>query len=525
MDSHKRGFVFLVGAGPGDPGLITVRAVDCLRRAEVVIHDRLLNPGLLDYAPPEAEIIDAGKQPEYHPKPQDQINALLVQKALEGKLVVRLKGGDPLVFGRGGEEALALVAAGIPFRIVPGVTSATAVPTYAGIPITQRGVASSLAVVAGHNIDSAENVDWPRLAQGADTLIFLMGVQTLPRIVEHLLAAGRQADTPVAIVERGTYPAQKTVTGTLGDIVARAAGLKPPATIIVGQVVTLREKLRWFDRLDLYPLFGLRILNTRPARPQGGDELSQQLEAEGAEVLEVPTTHIGPAADFGPLDQALERLRHRPAASPPPYAWALFTSANAVSAFMERLLAQGGDARALGGVKLGAVGAATAAALRTFGLAADRVPERFTALALADEMGDLTGQRVLLPRSDAAQPELVAALEARGADVDAVVAYSVGPARPSAPLLELLACGEIRVAVFFSPSALHGLAHMLGEQPLVQALAGVAVACVGPTTAEAARELGVNVAVTPEEHTVEGVVAALVKWRGTQTSPDDEVMK
>jgi uroporphyrinogen III methyltransferase/synthase len=510
MAVHPRGFVYLVGAGPGDPRLITLRAIECLQQAEVVIHDRLLNPSVLTYAP-QAEIIDAAQQPEVHPRPQDQITALLVAKALEGKVVVRLKGGDPLVFGRGGEEALALAAAGIPFKIVPGVTSATAVPTYAGIPITQRGVAASLSVVAGHNIDDASALDWPRIAHGADTLVFLMAVQTLPYIVERLLAEGRAPGTPVAVVERGTYPKQKTVTGTLGDIVARAAALQTPATIIVGEAVTLREKLRWFDRPDLYPLFGWRVLNTQPAAEAA--ELSRELEALGAEVLEAPTTRVGPPADIGALDSAVNRLRKQQAV-PERYDWVVFASAEAVSAFMMRLLDQGGDARALGGVKLGAVGAATAAALRSFGLAPDFSAAQFTAPALAGNTGRLAQQQVLLLLADAGRPDIVRALAAKGAAVQAVAAYAMGPAAPNRPLFDMLKSGDIDAAAFFSPAALSGLGSMLGDWPLSQALAGVSVVCAGTDTARTALERGVRVDAMREEPTAAAVAAALVAFRG-----------
>ena len=510
MSIHPRGFVYLVGAGPGDPRLITLRAIECLQQAEVVIHDRLLNPSLLAYAP-QAEIIDAAQEPEVHPRPQDQITALLVAKALEGKVVVRLKGGDPLVFGRGGEEALALAEAGVPFKIVPGVTSATAVPTYAGIPITQRGVASSLSVVAGQNIDDASALDWPHIAHGADTLVFLMAVQTLPYIVERLLAEGRAPGTPVAVVERGTHPKQKTVTGTLVDIVTRAAGLRAPATIIVGEAVALREKLRWFDRPDLYPLFGLRVLNTQPATEAG--ELSRELEALGAEVLDAPTTQAWPVADYGPLDRALSRLIHRGTITLP-YDWVLFADADAISAFMARLMDQGGDVRALGAVKVGAVGAGGAAALRAYGLIPDFTVAQLTAPGLAGHTGRLVRQRLLLLVGEGARPEPVVTLAAKGAEVEAVAAYGMGPARPNQPMLDMLRAGDIDVAVFFSPDALHGLARMLDDCPLSQALASVTVVCAGTDTAKAALESGVRVEVMPEEQTAAAVAAALAAFRG-----------
>ncbi len=300
----QTGIVYLVGAGPGDPDLITMRGIECLKHAEVVVYDRLANPSLLAHAK-GAELIDVGKQPDRHPVPQSKINTLLVEKARAGKVVVRLKGGDPYVFGRGGEEAHALVEAGLPFEVVPGVTSAIAAPTYAGIPVTHRNLACSVAIITGHRADAVhESVyDWANLACGSDTLVFLMGVGNLPLIVEQLIANGRSPETPVALVEQGTRTVQKTAAGTLADIVERAADIRSPAAIIVGEVVRLRETLRWFDRPDRRPLLGLRVLNTRPL-DQAAD-FSRRLTRLGAESVELPTIQVVPAVDDGPLDRAI----------------------------------------------------------------------------------------------------------------------------------------------------------------------------------------------------------------------------
>ncbi len=520
--SRPQGIVYLIGAGPGDPGLITVRGLQCLRSADVVVYDRLIPTALLAEAP-AAQWIDVGKRPGHHPVPQEQINALLVEYGRQGKRVARLKGGDPFVFGRGGEEAEALAAAGVPFEIVPGVTSAIAAPAYAGIPVTYRDVACSFVVLTGHRKEGAEELacDWGA-AVGADTVVFLMGVGNLPAIAENLIAAGKSPETPAAVVASGTRAGQRTVTGALRDIADRvaAAGIRPPAALIVGEVVTLRERLRWFDRPDRRPLLGLRVLNTRPAHEAA--ELTARLTDAGAEVIPMPATRIAPADDPGPLDAVLQEIAGAPIGKPA-YHWIIFTSANAVEAFMDRLLATAArdnpsrpyDLRVLAGTQLAAVGPTTATALRRYGLIADLVPERATGRDLAAALPDVAGQRVLLPRSDQALRDLPEVLAARGAQVTEVIAYTVKPVAPNPAGLAALDAGEVDVAAFFSPSALHGLAGMLGR-PLPDALRGIAIACIGPTTAAAARELGLNVTILPDLPTVEGLVDALIKWRTPQ---------
>ncbi|MCX6030913.1 MAG: uroporphyrinogen-III C-methyltransferase [Chloroflexi bacterium] len=537
MSSPTPGIVYLVGGGPGDPGLLTLRGLACLRRADVVVFDRLIGRELLAHAPAQAELIDVGKESDRHPVPQDRINGLLVDRAVAGKVVVRLKGGDPFVFGRGGEEAEALVAAGIPFEIVPGVTSAIAAPAYAGIPVTHRTVACSAAIITGHRSESgqAEECSWLSAA-GADTLVLLMGVANLPRIVAQLVAAGRPAETPVAVIQRGTFADQRVVVGTLADIADRVVteGIRSPATIVVGEVVRLRERLRWFDRPDRRPLAGLRVLNTRPRHEAA--ELTARLAALGAEVVELPCMEMAPP-DFGPLDAVLQRLAA--------FDWLVFTSVNTVTFTLDRLFALGYDARALGGVRLAAVGPATAQALHSYGLRADFTPSRFTAADLATEMGDVAGARVLLPRSNLippaplpsqgrgemlpllslrrgekgdggmreVRPDLADALNARGAIVETVIAYTVRPATAEPGALAALLGGQIQVVTFASPSALDGLATLLGDRTLADVLTPLCVACIGPTTADAARDLGVRVDLTPEEHTVAGMVDELVRWR------------
>lgn len=506
----QTGIVYLVGAGPGDPDLITIRGIECLKHAEVVVFDRLANPSLLAHAK-GAELIDVGKQPDRHPVPQSKINALLVEKAQAGKVVVRLKGGDPYVFGRGGEEAQALVEAGLPFEIVPGVTSAIAAPTYAGIPVTHRNVACSLAIITGHRADSVhESVyDWAKLACGSDTLVFLMGVGNLPLIVEQLIANGRPPETPVALVEQGTRTIQKTAVGTLANIVERAADIRSPAAIIVGEVVRLRETLRWFDRPDRRPLLGLRVLNTRPLE-QAAD-FSRRLVQLGAESVELPTTQVVPVVDPGPLDRAITRLASPEASYPLRDDWIIFTTTNSVFFFFDRLLALGHDVRVLAGVKLGAVGRATAQALRKYGLQADFGPP-YTNRAIAAEVSRSAGRRVLLPYSNAELPALVESLQAQGAAVEMVMTYAIRSAEPDVIGLAALLGREVDVATFISPSGLTGLATILNGRKLPDVLAPLTVACIGPATADTAHALGVRVDLVAKKHTVDGLIETLLEW-------------
>lgn len=509
----ETGRVYLVGAGPGDPGLLTLRGRECLRRADVLVYDRLANERLLAEAKPRAERLYVGKKPDRHTLSQAEINRLLVALAREGKCVCRLKGGDPFVFGRGGEEALALAAAGVAFEVVPGVTSAIAAAAYAGIPVTHRGMATSFAVVTGHEDPTKESssLRWDRLAAGADTLVVLMGVGNLAQIVQKLTAHGRPADTPVALVRWGTTPRQTVVSGTLADIADRAAtaGVTPPAAVIVGEVVRLRPQLTWFENR---PLFGRRIVVTR-AREQAS-LLSEKLTALGAEVLEAPTIRIEELDDTRALDEALTRLGS--------YDWVVFTSANTVRIIRKRLEALGLDARVFAGAKLCALGPATGAALRESGLRADLVPEQYVAEAVVEALRaePLDGTRILLPRAETAREVLPAELRKQGARVDVVAAYRTVTDPCSAECLrEWLASGQVDVITFTASSTVRNFVDLVGRDGIRKLPPALVVASIGPVTTRTAREYGLPVHVTAGEHTLTGLVDSLCRFLNDDSPP------
>jgi uroporphyrinogen III methyltransferase/synthase len=500
------GKVYLVGAGPGDPGLITVKGTECLRKAGVVVYDHLLDETLLECAAEGAERVYVGKSGARHEMEQDEINRLLVEKAKTGRTVVRLKGGDPFVLGRGGEEAEYLLQNGVPFEIVPGVTSAIAVPAYAGIPVTHRGLASSFAIITGHEDPRKEvsSINWAHLARGVDTLVFLMGRANLSSIADKLIENGRPTDTPVAVIRDGTRPEQETVTGTLADIAEKAEkkGLRAPVIIVVGKVAALREKLRWFDN---GPLFGKRVLVTR-ARHQAS-KLSQLLAESGAVPVELPAIRIEPAN--GELTMALRSLHD--------YDWVILTSVNGVEAFFRALRGLQLDARALGGVKVGAIGPATAQALESRGVAPDFIPGEFSAEGILKglKMQAMCGMRFLLPRADIADTELVDGLRKLGATVQEVAAYRTVPATESVEKTRrLLDSGGIDVITFASSSTVSNLASALGDDRA--GIEKVKIACIGPKTAETARKLGFSVDIEATEYTIPGLVAAMEKYFRTE---------
>lgn len=502
--SGPRGMVYLVGAGPGDRGLITVRGLEALRRADVVVYDHLANPSLLDECCDGCERVYVGKQAGRRALPQERINALLAERALRGGTVVRLKGGDPFVFGRGGEEALELARRGIPFAVVPGVTAAVAAAACAGIPLTHRGLASSAALITGHEdpAKTGNRVDWDRLALGAGTLAVYMGVKNLPRITERLLSAGLPTDTPAALILWGTLNRQQTLTAELGGIAALAekAGVEPPAVLVVGEVVGLRRELRWFDTR---PLFGRTVVVTRGRRQ--APELSGALEELGARVRELPTIAMQPVEDSSALDGAIQELGA--------YAWVVFTSVNGVEAFFSALERAGQDARGLAGTRAAAIGPETAARLREHGIRADLVPGRFTSRALlasfASLQKDYRGERFLLPGSDIAGDLLPAGLEEMGAEVTALPVY-----RTLAPAYRPEEADEVfgrapDLVTFTASSTARNLAAILrscGRERYAKRIRG---ACIGPVTAETARDLGIEVAVEARTHTIAGLVEAI----------------
>jgi len=496
--------VYLVGAGPGDPGLITVKGQTVIREADVVIYDYLAAKELLDCARPEAELIYVGKKGGDHTLSQEGINALIVEKARAGLTVTRLKGGDPFVFGRGGEEAEELRAAGIDFEIVPGVTSAVAAPAYAGIPLTHRRHNTSVAFVTGHEDPTKESstIDWQALATGIGTLVFFMGVKNLPRIVANLLTHGRPADTPVALVRWGTTTRQRTVTGILADIEekVRAAGLKAPAIIVVGGVVSLRESLGWFEQR---PLFGKRILVTR-ARAQAS-QLVTDLTGLGAHTVELPTIRIVPPQDEAPLNQAIRELKR--------FHWIVFTSVNGVKHFFQRLFARGLDTRALGHLQTAAIGPATAACLREFGLATDILPESYRAEAVVAAFKDqeVAGKEILLPRAREARTILPEELTRMGAAVADVAAYRTVPVPGQEDRLkQLLDTRALDMVTFTSSSTVRNFVALLPEGEPAKHLEGIRIASIGPITTETARESGLSVDLTADTYTIPGLCRAIV---------------
>jgi len=496
------GIVYLVGAGPGDPGLLTVRGREVLARADVVVYDALLSPRLLAHAPPAAERIYVGKRADRHTLPQEKINALLVEHARAGRTVVRLKGGDPFVFGRGGEEALALAEAGVPVEVVPGVTAGVAALAYAGIPATHRDHASALGLITGHAAaeKTDDPLDWDALARWPGTLVFFMGVANLPRICANLIDRGKDPATPAAAVRWGTTPRQRTVAGTLATLpdLAAEANLEPPAVIAVGGVVGLRDRLAWFDRR---PLFGRRILVTR-ARAQASS-LVADLTALGAEAIEAPSIRIERPEDPGPLAAAVRET----------FDWIVFTSVNGVDAFFGALADAGRDLRALAGTRVASIGPATTDRLVAAGIRPDLQPETYTGAAVAETLGreaDLGGATVLLPRADIAPRQLADALEARGAHVTEVVAYRTVPdtegARSAAEDLE---AGRVDWVTFTSSSTVRHFVDAVGVDAV--RASGARVASIGPTTSGTLREAGLEPTVEASEHTIPGLVAAIVE--------------
>lgn len=499
---RDKGKVYIIGAGPGDPGLITVKGRACLAEADVIVYDHLVSASVLTHAAKNARIIYAGKRGGDHTLSQGEINALLVEEAAKGLKVARLKGGDPFVFGRGGEEAETLTEAGIPFEVVPGVTSAVAVPAYAGIPLTHRSMTATVAFVTGHEDPTKDKsaIDWRALA-GMGTIVFLMGVKNLSEITAHLLAAGKGADTPAALIRWGTTPDQETITATLATIAGAAEErrMTPPAILVVGEVCSLRDSLNWFETK---PLFRRGIVITRPEAQAGF--FGELLAAQGARVLPFPTIAIEPPSSWQPLDDALSSLAS--------FQWIVFTSANGVRFFFQRLAEIGGDVRMLKGVEIAVIGPATAAFLETKGLKADLVPDRYISEGVVEAFGsrNMRGLKVLLVRAEEARNVIPRGLALQGAEVRVIPVYKTirGPAKRET--MEAWLSEElVDVVTFTSPSTVVYFREIMGPSFLMPEK--VKVAAIGPVTAAAATKAGMTVHILQDEYTVPDMVESLCR--------------
>jgi uroporphyrinogen III methyltransferase/synthase len=500
------GKVYLVGAGPGDPGLLTLRGLECIQRADVIVYDNLANPSLLRHARADAEIIFAGKMANRHTLTQDEINALLVKKAGGGKIVTRLKGGDPFVFGRGSEEAEELRKAGVAFEIVPGISSAIAAAAYAGIPVTHRAVATAFMVITGHEdpTKSESQVDWKSVAQFFGTRVILMGVERIGEITAQLLAHGCAADTPAAMIRLGTTPRQQTITGTVGAIakLAEEAKLQPPAITVIGDVVRCREELNWFERR---PLFGKRIVVTR-SREQAS-ELTRRLAELGADVLEIPTIAIKPAKSLAPLHEAIDSIGT--------YDWLVFTSPNGVDAFFREFFAKHQDLRDIGGLKIAVIGAATAQKIAALHLQVDLQPKEFTGEALLEAFrkeGGCENLKFLLPRADLADEKLARGLEDLGGIVDDLDAYQTVPDTEdrTGHRARLLAEGA-DIVTFTSSSTVNNFCELVNVPSMFRQFPQLRVVSIGPQTTAAAKSRGLAVAAEANEHTIPGLVETILK--------------
>lgn len=503
--------VYLVGAGPGDPGLLTLKGKRCLEQADVVIYDYLANPRLLDYARPEALRILVGKHGGGAHVEQDVITAMIVEHARAGRVVVRLKGGDPFIFGRGGEEAEAIRDAGFDFEIVPGVSSAIAVPAYAGIPLTHRRFASNVIFTTGYEYPTKEEpaVRWSELARSGSTLVILMATRQLRSSMDKLVAAGLTPQIPVAVIRWGTRAGQQTIVGTVGTIagLAESQQLQPPAIAVVGEVVRLRDKLNWFERK---PLFGRRIVITRP-RAQAA-EFAEQLEAWGAEVIPFPTIETVPIPTCAPLDDAIRRARD--------FDWVVFTSANGVRVFFERLQTIDADVRDWHGAHVAAIGPQTAKALQRYCLRVQMIPEEFRAEAVVAALvrAGVAGKRVLLPRAAAARDVLPVQLRHHGAVVEEVATYTTALPPVAAEVRAVLLDGGADLVTFTSSSTVQNFVAIFQDQ-VEQVLAHAAVGCIGPVTADTARGYGLRIDIQPNAYTIPAFVEAIVRY---YTNPPGE---
>lgn len=504
----KPGKVYLIGAGPGDIGLLTIKGRDLIAVCDCIVYDYLANPQVLAFARPDAEIIPVGKHGDPNRLNQEQINRLLIEKALAGRTVARVKGGDPFIFGRGGEEAEELSKAGIEWEVVPGITSGYGAPAYAGIPVTHRQYTTSVAFITGHE-DSSKDIStiaWDKVATGFGTLVFFMAVLNLPEIVRRLIENGRSPQTPVAVIRWGTHPFQETYTGTLETIIkiVEENRVRPPAITVVGDVVSLREKLNWFERK---PLFGKRIIVTR-ARDQASS-FAAQLQSLGAQVIECPTIEIVEPTSWDSVDNALENIQS--------YHWLIFTSVNGVNNFFRRLEEKGRDLRDLKGIRICAIGPSTAQAIKSLRLRVDLVPAEYKAEGVLSSLIEfygsedkLSGLRLLIPRARIARDVLPVELAKRGAEVDVAEVYrTIKPDVNREPIETLIRNGRVDVITFTSSSTVSNFAEIFGLKDLSDLLKGVKVACIGPITAETAARFGLKTDIMPEQYTTVALAEAI----------------
>ncbi len=496
--------VYLIGAGPGDPELITVKGKESIEKADIIIYDYLASPELLKHAADTAEIIYVGKKGGDHTLSQEKINQLLIEKANQNKIVARLKGGDPFIFGRGGEEAEELKKAEIDFEIIPGVTSAIAAPAYAGIPLSHRKFTSTIAFITGHEDPEKKttSINWEALTK-IGTIVFLMGVKNLPNIVKQLKNNGMNPETPAAVIRRGTTPEQKTVIGTLETITQKVkkAGIKAPAIILMGKVASLKDTLNWYEKR---PLFGKTILVTR-ARHQAS-RLVKKLNQLGASCVQYPTIRIMPPSDYKPLDTALQKLNT--------YQWIIFTSVNGVSSFFERLFTKGLDARALGGLKTASIGPATAKKLKSYGIKSDIIPESYVAESIIEAFSrhNIKDKKILLPRAKEARTILPEQLKNMGAIVEEITSYKTEPSKENTSILmEMLENEKIDIITFTSSSTVKNFKAIIPEDKFNQLTNKIKIASIGPITTKTAKKLGFKVNIEAKEFTIEGLCQTILK--------------
>lgn len=504
--NKEKGKVYLIGAGPGDPGLLTIKAMECIKKADVVVYDYLAAPSLLKYAKKNSEIIYVGKKGGDHTLTQDKINALIAGKADSGLVVARLKGGDPFIFGRGGEEAETLIDLGIEFEIIPGVTSAIAAPAYAGIPLTHREYTSSVSLITGHEnpLKEESSIKWESFAKSGSTLVFLMGVKNLPSITKNLIKHGKSPKTPVALIRWGTTSKQETVSGRLDNIVeeVKKTGLKPPAVIVVGEVVSLRDKMKWFEAK---PLLGKTIVVTR-ARNQASN-LVTKLEELGAQCIETPTIKIVPPRNRTPLEKSIKEIDS--------YDWLIFTSVNGVKFFFDTLFAAKKDVRVLGHLKFACIGPATRDKLMEFGICSDILPETYRAESIVKAFSniEIKNKKILLPRAKKARSVLPEELKKMGADVFDLSAYETEQVTEGKKnLIELLENQKIDMVTFTSSSTVKNFKNLLPLNRFKELVSKVTCACIGPITAQTAGDSGIKPEISAKDYTIPGLVDAIVDY-------------